>query len=320
MTEQQLFEFLSQLSSLLSLTLESSSGKVLSAICLHPSLTTLKSLNLQEPKLIPQELHLLSSLTKLKVSSLQAKKIPHLPPNLQRVAIESCQLDEFPKTLFELHSLHTLSLFTNNIATIPKEIRFFSSLTSLNLNYNRITELPEEITECPLQILNMSGNSLQQFPRQLLKMTKTLQQLNLQDNSELDLYWTISTEKDTKETVELITITPEKTLSTELSIRLKNKVTEEDLFSIISNLPSIQRLHLETFEKKIRWHELVLKLNSLTDLSLMKIQSIPKELSLLSSLTSLTIGYSCSNERLFESLSSLQPQTEVTVSPVLQSV
>lgn len=106
-------------------------------------------------------------------------------------------LDEYLVRVKCPENVDTLLLHQNQLNTLPLSIDRFTSLNSLDISNCRLTRLPDFWTDCPLTCLvaknnnlsndslaksfsnlhllrelNMSGNSLTEFPEQLLVLNK----------------------------------------------------------------------------------------------------------------------------------------------------
>lgn len=93
------------------------------------------------------------------------------------------QLNELPKSLFELHNLQTLDLRGNALKTLPLEITQLDHLQNLDLSWNSLQTLPPEIAQLHnLQTLYLGGNALETLPPQIAQL-HNLQALYLRGNA-----------------------------------------------------------------------------------------------------------------------------------------
>jgi Leucine-rich repeat (LRR) protein len=69
----------------------------------------------------------------------------HDPHLIEEIYIKFCDLDDFPSFTFRMCNLTHLAIASNNISTIPHEIKLLSNLTYLDISSNKICELISEI-------------------------------------------------------------------------------------------------------------------------------------------------------------------------------
>jgi len=91
------------------------------------------------------------------------------------VNLDNSDLELFPKELFSLHHLESLSLERNLIKEIPEEIERLNNLNSLWLCHNNIKKVPESICKLKnLKILSLIDNQINFLPKSIEKMKTTI--------------------------------------------------------------------------------------------------------------------------------------------------
>lgn len=195
--------------------------------------------------------------------------------------LSNCNLSEFPKAIFDMPWLTSLTLGTlttssnqNKIQTIPQEIVQLINLESLNLRCNKIRELPDFLFDLKqLKKLYLWANQLREIPESIGN-AKNLEVLGLYNNKLLKLPNAI--EKLTR--------------LKDLDVR-SNKIRE-----IPNVLKACQDLeHLSLDNNSLNEFPLVItELHSLTKLSLnaMKARTIPPEIRNLKRLKVLSLSSS----------------------------
>ena len=169
------------------------------------SITVLK-INSNLIKEISSYFNVFTDLRVLKITSRSIERISNdfCPPNLEELALFSCNISEIPLAIFNcttlkslwisgskiqvisdeinnLHTLEVLKLNNNNIKKIPQDLKL-PNLTVLDLGCNMLDELP--ITVCKLinlSILKLHVNCLRYLPQELINL-KNLQILELYSN------------------------------------------------------------------------------------------------------------------------------------------
>lgn len=137
---------------------------------------------------------------KLQVLNLSHNCLNVLPTDFMEGARELRYLDlsgneklrTIPDTVMECSKLELLFLTHNSIEQLPpiKKVNDFDRmckrlkrLRKLFVAYNRLTELPEDIGLCgKLEKIRLSHNCIREFPRSLLKLRHTLQELAFAGN------------------------------------------------------------------------------------------------------------------------------------------
>ena len=149
-----------------------------------PDTVKMVSLSIQHLDKLPDELLLFTNLESLDlfyncINEDQFYKISHLA-NLQYLSLRSNYLTQVPKEIFNLTELKVLDLSRNQIKNLPHQIVNLSKLEELYLNENILCEFPEDVFKLnSLKILNLSNNNFKRIP---LKIT------TLPNLKELHLY------------------------------------------------------------------------------------------------------------------------------------
>jgi Leucine-rich repeat (LRR) protein len=87
---------------------------------------------------------------------------------VESIDFSRCNLTQVPMELFECLHLRRLSIHTNAITELPREIaRLSLCLRELDVHDNKLTELPVEIGLFDLTLLNIKGNPISALPVQL---------------------------------------------------------------------------------------------------------------------------------------------------------
>ncbi len=111
-----------------------------------------------------------------------------LSTNAQNALLDPEALDEKPifesmgEALKNPLQVYKLTLYSQGLTEVPKEIAKLKNLQQLSLNNNKITTLSAEIWGLKnLQKLNLSGNQIAILPQEISKL-QNLQDLNLSQN------------------------------------------------------------------------------------------------------------------------------------------
>lgn len=87
---------------------------------------------------------------------------PHL---IEQVYIKFCELEVFPQLTFKLCNLTHLSIASNNISFVPKEIQVLAHLTYLDISSNNISSFAEELFKLSkVEYFDASFNYIRQIP------------------------------------------------------------------------------------------------------------------------------------------------------------
>ncbi|KAH0794905.1 protein phosphatase 2C [Histomonas meleagridis] len=96
-------------------------------------------------------------------------QVPQLAQSLTNIMLDGNNFTEFPQVLSQYPLLEEIGLFGNRISTFP-EIDFPQQFKSINLSYNLFEQFDVKSKLCTHSI-NLSGNSLKEFPMSLFDIT-----------------------------------------------------------------------------------------------------------------------------------------------------
>ncbi|QBF27014.1 leucine-rich repeat domain-containing protein [Pseudomonas tructae] len=89
----------------------------------------------------------------------------HVQVNLVGLGLHNADLSSFPDLQWDLGRVTVLNLSTNGLTNLPVNFAMhFPGVTRLYLNWNLLEEIPVLANEQQLQVLDVSGNELQQAP------------------------------------------------------------------------------------------------------------------------------------------------------------
>ncbi|XP_074933279.1 erbin-like isoform X6 [Phalacrocorax aristotelis] len=109
------------------------------------------------------------------------KEIFTFEKTLEELYLDSNQIEELPKQLFNCQSLHKLSLPDNDLTTLPASIANLINLRELDVSKNGIQEFPENIKNCKvLAVVEASVNPISKLPDGFSQLLN-LKQLYLND-------------------------------------------------------------------------------------------------------------------------------------------
>ncbi|XP_054084217.1 leucine-rich repeat and calponin homology domain-containing protein isoform X1 [Zeugodacus cucurbitae] len=132
---------------------------------------------------IPESVKHLTSLTYLDLRSNQLAALPReicfLP--LQVLLVSNNRLASLPDELGRMDRLTDLDASYNQLSTLPARIGELRSLRSLSLRSNHLMYLPRELTCLTLESLDVSNNRIASLPLEIRQMT-ALVELNLENN------------------------------------------------------------------------------------------------------------------------------------------
>jgi Leucine-rich repeat (LRR) protein len=87
------------------------------------------------------------------------------PDSIEQVYIKFCDLEVFPQLTFKLCNLTHLSIASNNISFVPKEIQNLAHLTYLDVSSNNISSLVEDLFKLSkIEYFDASYNYITQIP------------------------------------------------------------------------------------------------------------------------------------------------------------
>ena len=127
---------------------------------------------------LPEEIGLLTNLTRLRLRKNQLTELPAeigCLTNLTGLSLAVNQLRALPAEIGRLTHLITLNLSQNQLTALPAEIGRLTNLTILNLSQNQLTALPAEIGLLTnLNRLSLDWNQLTAFPAEIRGLTGIL--------------------------------------------------------------------------------------------------------------------------------------------------
>lgn len=130
----------------------------------------------------PIHLQILGSLILLvAISSCSLHMVQPSQPG-KKVVYDRKRLTEVPNEIIEDSSITSLSLFGNNLSSLPPQFGNLKNLEVLYLGENNFKTFPEEICDCEkLRVLSLAYNELDALPPCLGKL-KSLEWLILNNN------------------------------------------------------------------------------------------------------------------------------------------
>mmetsp|Transcript_4992 Transcript_4992/g.16731 ORF Transcript_4992/g.16731 Transcript_4992/m.16731 type:complete len:497 (+) Transcript_4992:37-1527(+) len=117
-----------------------------------------------------------------------ARKEPDLDPalwhcitlNSLKIRIESAALAALPSQIRQLSALSSLIVSQCGLEALPAELGTLAKLRVLEAAGNKLAALPDEISDCPLQVLNVADNAIEDAS--LLERLPELVTLNVDRN------------------------------------------------------------------------------------------------------------------------------------------
>ena len=95
---------------------------------------------------------------------------------LEELSLESNNIRDLPRQLFHCHGLKQLRISDNDVHVLPSALSSLSQLVVLDISKNVLTDIPDTIKQCKqLTVLDASINPLQKIPEgctQLLSITE----------------------------------------------------------------------------------------------------------------------------------------------------
>ncbi|VDO91269.1 unnamed protein product [Schistosoma margrebowiei] len=140
--------------------------------------TQQKRLSLSDKKLyhLPYNIEFLNWLVILDLRSNNLSDLPILPKHLQSINLGHNWFTTIPNSVFELTSLKSISMYSNQLQSIPSIL--FAHLKYLSSSHNKLTTLPESMCSMlnKLEYLNLGYNHILTLPFNfgLLQNMKTL--------------------------------------------------------------------------------------------------------------------------------------------------
>jgi Leucine-rich repeat (LRR) protein len=129
-----------------------------------------------------------SSLRELWLANYRIPRLPQnfgsLVPNLKRLTIDNCALEELPESIGQLANLHILRLQENHLQAIPSSIRYLTRLRVLRINENPgLSVIGSSIGSLPsLQILNARDCGIRFLPRDISGLLGSIHIIRLDNN------------------------------------------------------------------------------------------------------------------------------------------
>lgn len=131
------------------------------------------------------------NLTRLDLSKNSLTTVPHslkFISSLKQLFLNENSFFYLPPTITEIQNLTELNLANNSMTSVPDSLANLDSLQVLNLAYNNLSELPLACQKwSDLKILNLTGNRLTRMPQCVVAGMIDLQELDLSENSNIDL-------------------------------------------------------------------------------------------------------------------------------------
>lgn len=131
------------------------------------SLTSLKEIWLEANKFIdfPSSLKKLTSLQRIWMDKNEISSLPEISMvNLQRLSLSFNKLSNI-NSVVNWKLLQFLFLNSNQLESLPPEIKNLNQLKKLQLNENKLTSLPDEIAELVhLEELQLRANRISELP------------------------------------------------------------------------------------------------------------------------------------------------------------
>ncbi|OIR58616.1 MAG: adenylate cyclase [Amphiamblys sp. WSBS2006] len=118
-------------------------------------------------------------LSSLKTLVLASCKLMHIPGEifqhtleLKILSVQKNNLSHIPKTIENLEKLVSLNAYGNNIHLLSLDFSKMRSLRILDMHSNHLKSISGTIWHCPLNTLNLSFNSIKEFPKYTKKEKK----------------------------------------------------------------------------------------------------------------------------------------------------
>jgi len=204
-------------------------------------------------------------------------------------------IDQFPESICQMKKLKTLTLYRNDLTTLPKCIKNLKNLEQLDVNLNNLQSLPKEIGNLTkLKIANLEENEIENIPVEFGKLTK-LETLNLEGNKIATLpeeFGNLTNLKDLDLSYNLIGSIP--TAIGNLSNLEKLNFNNNKVYRIPSSITKLVKLvSLELNDNKIKViADAIRKLKNLEGLSIANnlLTELPEALGELQKLTFLNLA------------------------------
>jgi Leucine-rich repeat (LRR) protein len=109
-------------------------------------------------------------------------------PNITRLTLIGCRLNQTLPIIAQLRRLQQLILSVEGLTNFPTEFSQLDQLTYLGLSGNGLTTLPLEITRLPrLEYLVLTYNGLTSLPREISNLSGTLRGLYIMEGNNFSM-------------------------------------------------------------------------------------------------------------------------------------
>lgn len=123
-------------------------------------------------RVLPQSIGSLSELAYINFSDNIIDEIPTTFSNLKKlksIYLIRNRLTKWPDIFYDMPNLESIDVGGNHLTQIPDSISKCKFLKNLYTNDNYLTQLPESIIQLDLEVVHVSGNSLQNLSEPVIK-------------------------------------------------------------------------------------------------------------------------------------------------------